>query len=172
MIGSRHCLYSGGRGGYWHWGEFSIIASNTTSRITFENVHRNLEMDAFSVSISAPPVIVTQPASISSVEGGSAALIVGVRRFGTALFSEYHNGAPLAAENSRILALKGVTPAHAGTYHVTVTNEFGSDISTLATLSVDAPTNATILLQPYGDTLPVGSYFNLSVVAAGTPRLS
>jgi hypothetical protein len=39
-------------------------------------------------------------------------------------------------------------------------------------LLVDAPTSATILSQPYGGVVPVGGYFNFSVVAAGTLPLS
>src|SRR6185295_9038698 len=56
-----------GEGGFWHWGDFTALASNTTSRITFQNVggqFQNVDMDAFSVvDASAGPAIVTQPAS-------------------------------------------------------------------------------------------------------------
>jgi hypothetical protein len=159
-------------GGFWHWNVLTVNASNTTSRVTFENVHRNLEMDAFSVvDLSAPPSIVTQPSGISTVAGGVAAFIVGANGTAPLSYQWFFNSQPLPGQNAPTLVLDPVTTQEAGTYFVGVSNPHGSVTSASASLLVDAPTNATILLQPYGDTLPAGSYFNLSVVAAGTPPL-
>src|SRR6185436_17732972 len=50
-----------GEAGFWHWGDYIVVATGTNSRVTFRNPSRNLEMDAFSVvDSSAPPAIVTQ----------------------------------------------------------------------------------------------------------------
>jgi hypothetical protein len=54
---------------------------------------------------------------------------------------------------------------------VVITNTFGADTRVVATLTVDSPTNVTILVQPYGDTVPAGGYYSFSVVAAGLPTL-
>ena len=44
--------------GFWHWDSYITVASNTTSRISFQNLARNVEMDAFSVvDSSAPPAL-------------------------------------------------------------------------------------------------------------------
>jgi hypothetical protein len=51
---------------------------------------------------------------------------------------------------------------------VSVTNLFGATVSTPATLIVETATNVTILVQPYGDTVAVGGFYNFSVVVAGT----
>ena len=158
--------------GFWHWGDYTIIASNTTSRITFENIHRNLEMDAFSViDLSAAPVIINQPASLSTIEGGTAAFTIGVDGSAPLTYQWFHDGSALVGQTDRLLSLTAVAVAQQGGYYVTITNNFGAVTSAVASLFVDAPTNATILVQPYGDTVPVGGYFNVSVVAAGTSPL-
>jgi hypothetical protein len=44
--------------------------------------------------------------------------------------------------------------------------------SAVASLLVDVPNGATILFQPYGDTVPAGNDYNFTVVATGTPPLT
>lgn len=156
--------------GFWHSGEFIARASNTTTRLTFQNVYRNLEMDAFSViDASAPPVIVTQPESSSTLLGGSAAFIVGVIGSAALHYQWFHNGSALPDQTQHTLLLDPVTEADVGTYRVHITNRFGVVTSREATLAVDAPTNATIIVQPYGDTVPAGIFHTFTVAAAGTP---
>jgi hypothetical protein len=158
---------------YWHWDNYTFVATNTTSRVTFANLARNSEMDAFSVvDASAPPAIVTQPASVSGVAGGTAAFIVGVTGTSPLAYQWYFNDLPLVGQTNKIVALDALTAGQAGNYQVIVTNSFGVATSTIAALNVDVPATATILFQPYGDTVPVGGYYNFSVVAAGTPPLA
>lgn len=159
--------------GQWRWEVFTVVASNTVSRVAFENLHRNLAMDAFSmVDLTAPPAIVTQPSSLSTFGGGSAAFVVVVNGSDPLAYQWHHNGAPLPGQTGRILTLNDVSPTDAGSYQVTITNGFGAVTSLVARLTVDAPTNVTILVQPYGDLVPEGGFFHLSVVAAGTPPLT
>jgi len=158
---------------FWHWEVYTAVASNTTSRITFENIHRVLEMDAFSVvDLSAPPTIVAQPASVSSLVGGTVAFSVGAKGAAPLAYQWFFNQQPLAGRTAPILVLDSVTAANAGSYFAIVTNTLGSATSHVASLVLDFPTNVTILVQPYGDVVPVGGYFNLSVVAAGAMTLS
>ena len=158
--------------GYWHWADFSMTATNATCRIEFENAGRNIELDAFSVrDLSARPVIVNQPGSISTVAGGTAAFVVGGTGSTPLNYQWLFNNSALANGNSVTLILDLVRIEDAGEYRVVVTNTFGSVTSAPAVLLVDAPTNATILVQPYGDTVPLEGYFNLTVVAAGTPPI-
>lgn len=158
---------------FWHWDVLTVQASNLTSRITFENVHRNLEMDAFSVvDLDAPPSIVTHPVTASTVVGGAAAFIVGASGTAPLAYQWFFNDQPISGRTTSILVLDRVTVEDAGTYWVTVTNALGSVTSAPAVLIVEDPTNATILLQPYGDCVPAGGYFNFSVVAAGRPPLT
>jgi hypothetical protein len=130
-------------------------------------------MDAFSVvDLNTPPIILTQPSSVSTIEGGTVAFVVGANGSLPLGYQWYHNDSPLAGKNGQLLTLAAVTTEQAGQYWVRVTNSFGAVTSMVAVLTVEAPTNATILVQPYGDVVPAGGYVNLSVVAAGTPPLS
>jgi len=54
---------------------------------------------------------------------------------------------------------------------VVITNKFGMVTSAVASVLVDVPQGATILFEPYGDTVPVGNDFNFTVAATGTPPL-
>ncbi len=157
---------------FWHWANFTVVASNTTSRVSFHNLNRLLNLDAFSVvDASAPPAIVTQPASASSLAGGTASFVVGATGTLPLSYQWYFNNSPLSGQTNKLLALDSLIPAKAGDYQVVITNNFGVATSAVAALLVDDPVNATILLQPYGDTVPAGGYFNFGVVAAGAPPL-
>ena len=130
-------------------------------------------MDAFSVvDVTAPPAIITQPASISSIAGGTAAFVVGATGTSPLRYQWFFNGSPLDGQTNKLALLNGVTTAQSGNYYVVITNGFGAVTSAVASLTVDTPESATILSQPYGDTVPVGGYYNFSVVAAGTPPLT
>lgn len=159
--------------GYWRWDVVTFQATNTTTRITFENIHRILEVDAFSlVDLSAPPTIATQPSTVRTAVGGAAAFVVTANGSAPLSYHWFHNGESLARPNSGTLVIDPATGSDAGDYHVVVSNALGIATSAIAALIVDAPTNVTILLQPYGAVIPAGSYFNLSVVAAGAPPLT
>ncbi|HXT13639.1 MAG TPA: immunoglobulin domain-containing protein [Candidatus Angelobacter sp.] len=160
--------------GYWHWDNtYSVIASNTTSEIAFTNVGRTIQMDAFSVvDVSDPPVIVTQPGSISSVAGGSATFAVGATGTEPLQYQWYFQDMPIEGANDSQLELTALTTNQIGDYHVVITNNFGMVTSAVASLLVDVPHGATILFEPYGDTVPVGNDYNFTVVATGTPPLS
>ena len=159
--------------GGWHWEDYFVTASNSTSRIRFANQGRQVQMDAFSaVDVSDPPAIVTQPASISSVAGGAATLAVGVTGTVPLHYQWYFQGAPMDGELAPQLDLTSLTTNQIGDYRVVITNNFGMVTSEVASLLVDVPVGATILFQPYGDTVPAGNDFNFTVVATGTPPLS
>ncbi len=159
--------------GYWHWENYTFVATNTTSRLTFQNLARNVELDAFSVvDNSAPPVIVSQPASASGTPGGTAAFVVGVTGTSPLCYQWFYNNALLEGQTNKLLAINSLTTGQAGNYFVTITNSYGAVTSIVASLLVDTPANVTILSQPRGDTVAAGGYFNFSVVAGGTPPLT
>jgi len=158
--------------GYWHWTEYAVTATNANVRLMFENIGPLVDVDAFSVvDMSAPPVIVNQPYSISTVAGGTAAFVVGATGTAPLRYQWLFNGEALAGQTNFALILNSVTPVSAGTYTVIITNGFGSVTSNPAELVVEAVTEVTILVQPQGDVVPIGGYFNFSVVALGTPPL-
>lgn len=163
----------GSEAGFWHWDNYTVVASNSTSRIKFTDVQHNVEMDAFSVvDASAPPAIVTEPKSISGISGGSASFVVGVTGTSPMAYQWLFDQSPLNGRTNKVLQLDSLTKSQAGDYQVIITNAYGAITSAVASLVVDEPLNATILSQPYGDTVPVGGYFNFSVVAAGDSPLT
>jgi hypothetical protein len=167
-------LVPGPEEGPWHWDNgYSVIASNATSRIAFTNLGGNIDLDAFSVvDVSDPPKVVTQPASVSSVAGGSASFAVGVTGTGPLQYQWYFQNALIDGANDSQLNLTSLTTNQIGDYRVVITNNFGMATSAVASLLVDVPHGATILFQPYGDTVPAGNDFNFTVVATGTPPLT
>jgi hypothetical protein len=159
--------------GFWHWNDYTATASNTTTRLSFQNLARNVEMDAFSVvDISAPPVIAVQPSPISTVGGGTAVFVVGVTGAAPLQYQWFFANAPLAGQTSNLLVLSQVTTNQIGNYFVTVTNAFGAVTSAVVSLFVDAPTQPAIVWQPYGDIVAVGGDYRFDVAAIGTPPLS
>jgi hypothetical protein len=157
----------------WYWTEYTLNAGEPNVRLLFENIDGPVDVDAFSVvDVSAPPVIVKQPSPISTVAGGTAAFVVGVEGTGPLRYQWFFDGDPLVGQTNSALILNAVTTADAGPYMVAITNGFGSAISAPAELAVEAITEATILVQPQGDVVPAGGYFNFSVVALGTPPLT
>jgi hypothetical protein len=161
----------------WHWAEFTAYASNTTSRIQFENLggqYSNMDMDAFSVvSLSAPPKIITEPASTSVMEGGTAAFSVGINGSAPLTYTWFFNGSVVAVRHNGILTLESVTTNQAGIYQAVVTNAFGAVTSAPVSLVVEALATAPVILwQPYGDTMSAGSPHTFSVVAAGAHPLT
>ena len=157
---------------FWHWVELTATANNPTSRVTFVNLARNVEVDAFSVVANdEPPSIVTQPSSIHVISGGTAAFVMGASGSAPLTYQWFFNGTPLAPLASSIFILDPVSTNQGGIYQAVVANAFGAVTSAPVTLTVEAPNKPLILWQPYGDTVGVGGSYHLSVVAAGTPPL-
>jgi len=158
--------------GYWHWDTFTATASNSTSRVSFQSLN-GTAADAFSVvDVSTPPVIITQPVSASSIAGGTATFSVGATSPAQLSYQWFFNTSPMAGQTGKQLTLNSLTADAAGNYQVVVTNAYGAVTSSVAALQVDGTGTASILSQPYGDTVPAGGYFNLSVVAAGPQPLT
>ena len=159
-------------GGYWHWPEFTFVATNTTTRVLFDALN-GAQMDAFSlVDRTAPPSIVTPPLSVSAFAGGTALFTVGANGSDPLRYQWSRNGQALPGQTNRTLTLANVTAADVGTYTVEVMNAFGTAGSGPVTLTVNPATDVTVLVQPYGDTIPVGGFYQFRVVAIGQPPLT
>jgi hypothetical protein len=141
--------------------------------VTFENIGRQVELDAFSVvSLTAPPEIIHQPSSASVIDGGTVAFTVGVSGSPPLSYEWYFNDSALVGQTNGILLLEAVGVEQAGAYHAIVSNPFGTVTSASATLEVEVHDAPVIVWQPYGDTVGVGGYYNFSVAAAGAFPLS
>ncbi len=91
---------------------------------------------------SLAPVIVTQPADQSVVEGSSVTFSVGVSNVTAHPYSYQWqlNGQPIPGATNQTLNLANVQQSAAGSYGVTVQNDVGSVTSASASLTVNLPT--------------------------------
>lgn len=84
----------------------------------------------------AAPSITTQPATASAAVGSSASFSVVATGGGTLSYQWYYNGSAVAGATGTSHTITAVTTAHAGNYHVVVTNSAGSATSNTAALTV------------------------------------
>ncbi len=155
---------------FWVWGHFEFVAASITTRLHLQSLANRNFVDVISVTwINEPPQIVNQPVPRSVQVGGSVLFQVGVTGAPPLSYQWYHDNEPVSNGAERVLALDNVSPAHAGQYHVVVSNEFGTDTSDPAELAVEASDDLLILLQPESRQVPPGATATFSVVAE-SPR--
>lgn len=82
------------------------------------------------------PVIVSQPANARVASGEDAVFSVGATGNGPMFYQWFFNDNPLAGEQETSLVIQGVTVTNAGAYSVSVSNVYGTVVSSAATLTV------------------------------------
>jgi hypothetical protein len=124
------------------------------------------------VGAAAPPSITTQPQSQSVIASSNAVFTV-VAGGQTPLFYQWSlNGAPLidgngvAGSTTTNLNLFNVQANEAGSYQCVVTNNYGSDTSAVATLTLFLP--PTAISTPGPQYVGVGNTAYFTVTASGT----
>jgi hypothetical protein len=122
------------------------------------------------LTVNTPPGITTQPASCTNIVGTTATFTV-VSGGSTPLCYRWNfNGTNIAGATNNILILTNVQLPQAGDYGVSVTNAFGSAISSNAVLTVLAP--PTITSQPANRTNLAGTTATFTNSANGTLPLN
>src|ERR1035437_6486089 len=86
--------------------------------------------------VGPPPVILTQPISLTVPNGGTAVFTVVVSSVTTVSYQWFHNGSSIKNATSSVLTLNNIGSWDAGSYSVKVTNATGSVMSSNATLQV------------------------------------
>jgi len=114
------------------------------------------------------PVITLQPTNLTVNAGDSATFSAAVSGAQPLNYQWTFNGTNLIGATHSWLRLPNAQPADAGTYAFTVTNLYGSAISSNAILTVvtDPP---AITIQPVSQTNVVGASASFSVAVSGTP---
>lgn len=121
--------------------------------------------DSAVTAVTGPPVITTQPASLTVVSGADASFSV-VATGGSLSYQWRQNGAILDGITAQKFTFSPALPARTGNYDVIVTNSAGSVTSNLATLIVgEVP---AITTQPVALTVAAGSPASFSVVATSS----
>jgi hypothetical protein len=118
-----------------------------------------------------PPIILGQPTN-TVVSAGNTAIFTVLASSGAPLtYQWYFGSSPLAGASAATLSLPNVQPNQAGSYSVVVSNALGSVTSSNATLTV-LTFPPTILRQPGGTNVYVGSNVLFSVSVSGSPVIS
>jgi hypothetical protein len=112
-------------------GGYSVVVTNSVGSVTSQTA---------SLTMLAPPTILTQPANATVMAGTTAGFGVSAAGPGTLGYQWRLNGSPLAGGTASSLAVSNAQSINAGSYQVIVTNLAGATTSAVATLTVLQPT--------------------------------
>jgi Immunoglobulin I-set domain len=126
-----------------------------------------VDMGAYEFTNPTSPVIIVQPFNQTVYAGSSVSLSASANGALPFSWQWYFKGAAVANATSANLSLTAVTTNQAGAYFVVVTNNFGSDTSQVAVLTV-VDVAPSITLQPTNQTVAIGSYATFYVGAVGS----
>jgi hypothetical protein len=118
----------------------------------------------------SPPVIGTQPQSLTVNQGNSATFTVVASGTAPLSYQWRFNGANIAGATASSYTKNNVQTNDAGNYSVVITNSVNSITSSLASLTVYVP--PLITSQPKSVTTNAGSDVTFTVAATGTAPLS
>jgi len=125
--------------------------------------------DVLIAVMPAPPAITAQPTNLTVAAGSNAIFRVIATGTPTPTYQWRFAGTNFADETASTLILTSITTNHAGTYSVVVSNDYGTIVSSNATLTVIEP--LYIAIQPLSQTVGAGSNVTFSVLAFGAPPL-
>jgi hypothetical protein len=118
--------------------------------------------------VTVAPLITTQPASVTVLQGQPASFSVGVNGETPFTYQWQLNGTALPGATNRIYSVNHATNAlNAGNYQVIVVNPRGAQTSLAAALTVVVP--PAITSSPTNVIAVVGQTVNFGVTATGTP---
>lgn len=108
-------------------GKYRVTVSNNVGRVTSAYA---------SLKVLNPPVIITQPQSVTNVVGSKVKFRARAKGSPRLRYQWLFNGAPITNALKSSLTLKNVQPAESGQYSVTVSNAVGIATSITADLTI------------------------------------
>ena len=142
-------------------GTYSVVIGNYAGQITVVLAQ---------VTVTGPPVITQDPASVIARSGSSVQFSAEASGEAPLTYRWSKDGTALAGATTSALAFPAVALGNAGVYAVAVANNAGSVTSAPAVLQVgDFP---AITAQPIAQSLDVGEDLLLTVAAAGSAPLA
>jgi uncharacterized repeat protein (TIGR02543 family) len=141
-------------------GSYTVTITNTVGSVTSSPA---------TLTVIAPPAIVTQPASQTNTVGSTTTFTV-VATGTSPVYQWKFNGTNIAGATASVYSEANVQTANAGSYTVAITNAAGSVTSSAAVLTVVSP--PAITTQPASETIIAGQNASFSVTATGTTPLS
>src|SRR5208283_4293956 len=133
-------------------GTYTVVATNSGGAVTSSGAV---------LTVTAAPVITTQPVSQMVGAGSSVTFTVVAGGTPAPTYQWQFNGAAISGATSASYTINSVAAGNAGTYTVVATNSAGTVTSSGAVLTVTA--------QPVSQTVGAGSSVTFTVVASGTP---
>jgi hypothetical protein len=125
-------------------------------------------LDAFRLEECAPPVIVTQPQSVTNVVGETATFTVSVTGTAPYTYQWRKNGSAIANATNQSYSLTNLVTGDAASYSVAVSNSFGGTISSNAVLTISAGTPLEITVHPQSQTKALGESVTFTVTVTGS----
>jgi hypothetical protein len=138
---------------------------------------------SYPLTVSAPPVITTQPVDRASAEGQTVIFSVAATGTPTPTYQWRKNGANIAGATAASLTLTNITRADAASYAVVVTNSAGSVTSNSVRLAISGYANegtyyiSYVEYKPYDPNDPTTRvaytehHTGMHIVAGGDPAL-
>lgn len=145
-------------------GMYRLVVSNASGDVVSDSASLTL--------IDGPPVILIQPANVSTIENSNVIFDVQAESISPINYQWQKDGVDLVAQNSKTLSMDLVTQVNEGNYSVLLTNDVGSTESNVAVLTVALAPAPQISSQPKSISTTAGSDVNFSVVATGTGTLT
>jgi sugar lactone lactonase YvrE len=111
-------------------GNYTVIITNAWGSVT---------SSIATLTVGSPPVIISQPQSLTVAAGGFASFNVTASSTPPVSYASYQwnfNGTTISGATNTSLVLSNVQPSQTGAYAVLVTNLFGSILSSNAVLTV------------------------------------
>ena len=142
-------------------GDYAVVVANAVGSVT---------STVATLTVLAPPSIVTQPTNRTVTVGGNTSFQVGATGSAPLSYQWMLNGAQLGGANSSSLALNNVQTNQGGNYCVIITNSVGSVTSALAALTVLVP--PAITASPASQAATVGSNVTFQASASGSLPLT
>lgn len=118
-------------------------ADQATYTITATNI-AGAATNSGTLSVIAPPVITSQPQSLTVVHGQSATFSVSATSQAPLTYQWWKNGSPISAATNSTLNFASANVTDAGTYAVVVANIAGSVVSSNAVLTVNSAATSTL----------------------------
>ena len=137
---------------------YTVVVTNSVASVTSSGA---------TLTVNAPPTILTQPAGLTVNQGQTATFTVGASGVPAPTYQWKLNTSPISGATGSSLSIPNAQSANAGTYTVVVANVAGNTTSNGATLAVNTP--PVITGQPSSQTLSVGQSVTFTVAAGGTP---
>ena len=124
-------------------------------------------------SVSAAPVIITQPVSRTVAAGQPASFTTAATGSPAPTFQWFRNAVAIPGATADVFTLAATAPADAGTYTLVATNLAGNATSNAVTLTITGgvATLPVVITQPVSLARAVGASAAFTVAATGSPAI-